>query len=177
LFTAGIGILIIVGGIGLERGELTLGQMAQAVFYIFVFLGPLQELGDLFERFSVGTASAQRIFLLLDTQPEINDNADALPLKNVIGQVAFDHVTFGYDPARPVIHDLSLTVNPGETLAIVGPTGHGKSTLVQLLARFYDVQQGAVTLDGQDVRTLQQRDLRRHVAVVLQDNILFSGTI
>ncbi len=177
LFTAGVAILVVVGGIGLEQGDLTLGQMAQAVFYIFVFLGPLQELGELFERFATGTASAQRIFLLLDTKPDINDKESALPLTNVHGSVAFDHVTFGYDPARPVIHDLSLTVAKGETVAIVGPTGHGKSTLVQLLARFYDVQQGSVSLDGQDVRTLQQRDLRRHVAVVLQDNILFSGTI
>jgi ATP-binding cassette, subfamily B, bacterial len=177
LFTAGLAILIVVGGIGLERHELTLGQLAQAVFYIFVFLGPLQELGDLFERFATGAASAQRIFLLLDTAPEVIDAPDAAPLGKICGEVIFDHVTFGYDPARPVIHDLSLTISPGEVLAIVGPTGHGKSTLVQLLSRFYDVQQGAVRLDGQDVRTLAQQDLRRHVGVVLQDNILFSGTV
>jgi ABC-type multidrug transport system fused ATPase/permease subunit len=177
LFTGGLAILIVVGGIGLERGELTLGQLAQAVFYIFVFLGPIQELGDLFERFATGAASAQRIFLLLDTKPEIVDASAPTPLGEVRGEVVFDHVTFGYDPARPVIHDLALTIPPGEVLAIVGPTGHGKSTLVQLLSRFYDVQQGAVRIDGHDVRTLAQQDLRRHVGVVLQDNILFSGTV
>jgi ABC-type multidrug transport system fused ATPase/permease subunit len=177
LFTAGLAILIVVGGIGLERGELTMGQLVQAVFYIFVFLGPIQELGDLFERFATGAASAQRIFLLLDTEPEVVDAAAPTKLTQVRGEVTFDHVTFGYDPTRPVIHDLSLTIPPGETLAIVGPTGHGKSTLVQLLSRFYDVQQGAVRLDGQDVRTLGQQDLRRHVGVVLQDNILFSGSV
>jgi ATP-binding cassette, subfamily B, bacterial len=177
LFTGGLAILIVVGGIGLERGELTLGQLAQAVFYIFVFLGPIQELGDLFERFATGAASAQRIFLLLDTRPEIVDAAAPQPLVRVRGEVVFDHVTFGYDPERPVIHDLTLTIPPGEVLAIVGPTGHGKSTLVQLLSRFYDVQQGAVRIDGRDVRTLAQQDLRRHVGVVLQDNILFSGTV
>ena len=177
LFTGGLAILIVVGGIGLERGELTLGQLAQAVFYIFVFLGPIQELGDLFERFATGAASAQRIFLLLDTRTEIVDAEAPPPLGEVRGEVAFDHVTFGYDPARPVIHDLTLTIAAGEVLAIVGPTGHGKSTLVQLLSRFYDVQHGAVRLDGRDVRTLAQQDLRRHVGVVLQDNILFSGTV
>jgi ABC-type multidrug transport system fused ATPase/permease subunit len=177
LFTAGLAILIVVGGIGLERGELTLGQLAQAVFYIFVFLGPIQELGDLFERFATGAASAQRIFLLLDTSPEVIDVSAPTKLTQVRGEVTFDHVTFGYDPARPVIHDLSLSIPPGEVLAIVGPTGHGKSTLVQLLSRFYDVQHGAVRLDGNDVRTLGQQDLRRHVGVVLQDNILFSGSV
>ncbi len=177
LFTAGLAILIVVGGVGLQRHELTLGQLAQAVFYIFVFLGPLQELGDLFERFASGAASAQRIFLLLDTAPEVVDPAQPQTLQTTRGEVTFDHVTFGYDPARPVIHDLSLTIPAGEVLAIVGPTGHGKSTLVQLLSRFYDVQQGAVRLDGQDVRSVAQQHLRRHVGVVLQDNILFSGTV
>ncbi len=177
LFTAGLAILIVVGGIGLERQELTLGQLVQAVFYIFVFLGPLQELGDLFERFATGAASAQRIFLLLDTAPEVTDPAAPVVLGTVQGEVSFDHVTFGYDPARPVIHDLTLTIRAGEVLAIVGPTGHGKSTLVQLLSRFYDVQQGAVRLDGHDVRSVAQQDLRRHVGVVLQDNILFSGSV
>jgi len=177
LFTAGLAILIVVGGSGVQRGEITLGQFAQAVFYIFVFLGPIQELGDLFERFATGAASAQRIFLLLDTKPEVVDAPAPQKLARVRGEVTFDHVTFGYDPARPVIHDLSLSIPAGEVLAIVGPTGHGKSTLVQLLSRFYDVQQGAVRLDGNDVRTLGQQDLRRHVGVVLQDNILFSGSV
>ena len=177
LFTAGIAILVVVGGIGLQRDELTMGQLTQAVFYIFVFLGPLQELGDLFERFATGAASAQRVFLLLDTAPEVIDPVTPLQLTQVHGEVSFDHVTFGYDPARPVIHDLSLTIPAGEVLAIVGPTGHGKSTLVQLLSRFYDVQQGAVRLDGHDVRSVAQQDLRRHVGVVLQDNILFSGSV
>jgi ABC-type multidrug transport system fused ATPase/permease subunit len=177
LFTAGIAILVVVGGIGLQRDELTMGQLTQAVFYIFVFLGPLQELGDLFERFATGAASAQRVFLLLDTAPEVIDPVTPLQLTEVHGEVSFDHVTFGYDPARPVIHDLSLTIPAGEVLAIVGPTGHGKSTLVQLLSRFYDVQQGAVRLDGHDVRSVAQQDLRRHVGVVLQDNILFSGSV
>ena len=177
LFTAGIAILVVVGGLGFQRGELTMGQLTQAVFYIFVFLGPLQELGDLFERFATGAASAQRVFLLLDTEPEVLDPTTPFRLTQVSGEVSFDHVTFGYDPTRPVIHDLSLTISAGEVLAIVGPTGHGKSTLVQLLSRFYDVQQGAVRLDGHDVRSVAQQDLRRHVGVVLQDNILFSGSV
>jgi ABC-type multidrug transport system fused ATPase/permease subunit len=159
-------------------GQVTLGQLAASLFYVFLFLAPLQELGDLFERYAAGTAVAQRIFLLLDTRPEIEDVADAVDPPSVRGSVEFDGVTFAYAPDRgPVIRDFTLRVAPGERVAIVGPTGHGKSTLVQLLTRFYEPQVGAVRLDGVDIRNLTQRGLRRHVGVVLQDNVLFSGTI
>jgi ATP-binding cassette, subfamily B, bacterial len=181
LFTVGIGILLLIGGQELAAGHLTMGQMAQAVFYIFVFLGPLQELGELFERFATATASAQRIFLLLDTKPEITDPAQPQTLAVTDGRkqgaIIFDQVTFGYLKDKTVLHDVYLNILPGETIAIVGPTGHGKSTLVQLLARFYDVQQGRILVDGVDVRAVTQHELRRHMAVVLQDNVLFSGSI
>jgi ATP-binding cassette, subfamily B, bacterial len=178
LFTGGLGALVLVGGYGVARGELTFGQLTQCVFYVFLFLGPLQELGDLFEKFATGAASAQRVFLLLDTAPEIVDRTDAATLTDARGEIRFERVRFAYDPAgSPVIHDLELAIGPGERLAIVGATGHGKSTLVQLLTRFYDVQGGRVTLDGHDVRDLAQEGLRRHVGVVLQDNVLFSGSV
>ncbi|HEY6879604.1 MAG TPA: ABC transporter ATP-binding protein [Polyangiales bacterium] len=178
LQTAGTVIVLGMGARGIALDELTLGQVTRAVFYVFLFLGPLQELGDLFERYAAGTASAQRIFLLLDTKPEIVDAAQPRAL-NVRGAVSFDAVTFGYDPARrgAVIRDFSLDVAAGERVAIVGPTGHGKSTLVQLLTRFYEPQRGRVLLDGVDIRELAQRDLRRSVGVVLQDNVLFSGSV
>ena len=179
LFMLGLVVLIIEGGRAVTLQELSVGQLAQCVFYVFLFLGPLQELGDLFEKVATASASAQRVFLLLDTPPEICDAPQAITLESCRGDVAFDHLTFGYLPGVPVIRDLSLTIPAGQTLAIVGPTGHGKSTLVQLLTRFYEVPSdgGAVRLDGHDVRLLTQASLRRHVAVVLQDNLLFSGTI
>ncbi len=179
LFMLGVVVLVVEGGRAVSIGELSVGQLAQCVFYVFLFLGPLQELGDLFEKVATASASAQRVFLLLDTPPEISDAPDALSLTQCRGEVLFDHVTFAYVAGTPVIHDLTLAVRPGETLAIVGPTGHGKSTLVQLLTRFYEIPTtgGAVRLDGHDVRSLTQASLRRHVAVVLQDNLLFSGSL
>ncbi|UJR83984.1 ABC transporter ATP-binding protein [Sandaracinus amylolyticus] len=178
LSTVGMCTVILVGGHGVARGELTLGQLSASLFYIHLFLAPLQELGDLFERYAAGTAVAQRIFLLLDTSPEIVDDEDARTLDAVRGEVELDSVTFAYDAARgPVIRDFSLRIEPGQRVAIVGPTGHGKSTLVQLLTRFYDVGHGAIRIDGEDIRRVSQRSLREHIGVVLQDNVLFSGSV
>ncbi|HVT08957.1 MAG TPA: ABC transporter ATP-binding protein [Polyangia bacterium] len=182
LSAAGMALLILVGGREMALGRITLGQVAESLFYVFLFLGPLQDLGDLFDRYATGAASAQRIFLLLDTQPEIVDQPGARQLGSAgepRGEVSFAGVTFSYDPGvrAPVIRDLSLTVPAGRVVAIVGQTGHGKSTLVQLLTRFYEPQQGAVLIDGQDIRDFTQRSLRQHVGVVLQDNVLFSGTV
>lgn len=177
LSSAGMALLLVSGGHGLAAGTLTFGQVTQCLFYVQLFLGPLQELSDLFERYASGAASAQRIFLLLDTEPDVRDAPGARALTAAAGDVQFDGVDFAYEPERPVIRDLSLHIRAGEVLALVGPTGHGKSTLVQLLTRFYDVQQGSIRIDGQDIRALPQHSLRRHVGVVLQDNVLFSGSI
>lgn len=177
LTTAGLVLILLIGGRAVTLGTLTLGELTQSLFYVFLFLAPLQEFNDLFERFANGTACAQRIFLLLDTKPEIVDAPDALHLPRTRGEIEFRDVRFGYLPGKPVIHDLNLHIAPGETLAIVGPTGHGKSTLVQLLTRFYDVDEGAVLLDGHDIRGLSEASLRRQIGVVLQDNVLFGGTV
>ncbi len=179
LSTAGMAVVLVVGARGVTLGQMSLGQVTAALFYVYLFLGPLQELGDLFERYAAGTAAAQRIFLLLDTKPEIVDAAQPLQLPAAAGRVVFDSVTFGYDMQRrgPVIRDFSLDVRAGERVAIVGATGHGKSTLVQLLTRFYEPQAGRILLDGCDIQQLSQPVLRRFVGVVLQDNVLFSGTV
>ncbi|WP_334106871.1 ABC transporter ATP-binding protein [Methylobacillus sp.] len=177
LSTVGMAFLLMVGGIGIADQEMTVGQLAQSLFYVQLFLGPLQELNDLFERYTSGASSAQRIFLMLDTEPEIQDPATPATPKQESGKVEFDNVIFGYLPEKPVIRGFNLDIHPGEVLAIVGPTGHGKSTLVQLLTRFYEVNAGAVRIDGQDVREYAQQDLRRKVGIVLQDNVLFSGTV
>jgi ATP-binding cassette subfamily B protein len=179
LSTAGMATVLVIGARGLLLGEMTLGSVSAALFYVYLFLGPLQELGDLFERYAAGTAAAQRIFLLLDTKPEIVDGVGARPLPRARGNVVFEDVTFAYNVKNrgPVIRGFSLDVAAGERVAIVGPTGHGKSTLVQLLTRFYEPQQGRILVDGVDIRDLEQQSLRRHVGVVLQDNVLFSGTV
>ncbi len=177
LSTVGMAFLLMVGGIGIADQEMTVGQLAQSLFYVQLFLGPLQELNDLFERYTSGASSAQRIFLMLDTEPEIQDPVAPATPKQQSGKVEFDNVIFGYLPEKPVIRGFNLDIHPGKVLAIVGPTGHGKSTLVQLLTRFYEVNAGAVRIDGQDVREYAQQDLRRKVGIVLQDNVLFSGTV
>ena len=179
LSSAGMAVLLLVGAYGLAQADVTVGQVAESLFYVFLFLGPLQELSDLFERYATGSASAQRIFLLLDTRPEISDSTTPQRLGKARGEVSFERVRFAYDAgsSSPVINDLDLQIPAGEVLAIVGPSGHGKSTLVQLLTRFYEVQSGAVKLDGVDIRDLTQHELRRNVGVVLQDNVLFSGSI
>lgn len=179
LAAVAMAVLLLVGAQGLAQGTVTVGQVAESLFYVMLFLGPLQELSDLFERYATGSASAQRIFLLLDTEPQVKDPQQPRRLGKARGQVSFENVRFAYNPnaARPVINQLNLVIEAGEVLAIVGPSGHGKSTLVQLLTRFYDVQDGAVRLDGTDVRELAQHELRRNVGVVLQDNVLFSGSI
>ena len=179
LTAVGTALLLVVGAREMALGHITFGELAASLFYVQLFLGPLQELSDLFEKYSSGAASAQRIFLLLDTRAEIEDPAAPVELAQVRGDVHFEQVVFRYDlqRAEPVLRGLELHVAAGERLAIVGPTGHGKSTLVQLLTRFYEAQHGAVRLDGVDVRCLAQQQLRRHVGVVLQDNVLFSGSV
>lgn len=179
LSAIGMAMLLLVGGHGLADGSVSVGQVAESLFYVMMFLGPLQELSDLFERYATGSASAQRIFLMLDTPAEVKDPLAPRELPTGGGEVHFQQVSFAYDPKarKPVIAGLDLHIAAGEVLAIVGPSGHGKSTLVQLLTRFYDVQGGAVKIDGIDVRDLSQHQLRRRVGMVLQDNVLFSGSI
>jgi ATP-binding cassette subfamily B protein len=122
-------------------------------------------------------AGGQRIFEVLDTQPEIVDAADAVVLPDIRGEVTFQHVRFEYVPGVEVLSDIDLHVRPGETVAIVGPTGAGKSTLTSLVARFYDVTSGSVLVDGIDIRHIQRRSLARRLGIVLQDPFLFSGTV
>jgi len=177
LTTAGLALTLVIGGRAIALHAMTLGQLTQALFYVFLFLAPLQEFSDLFERFANGTACAQRIFLMLDTAPDIVAPPDALNLPRLQGRIEFRGVRFGYRPDKRVIHGLDLTIHRGEVLAIVGPTGHGKSTLVQLLTRFYDVDAGAVLIDGHDIRDISEASLRAQVGVVLQDNVLFGGTV
>ncbi|MFT4021297.1 MAG: ABC transporter ATP-binding protein, partial [Acinetobacter sp.] len=167
---------IVIGSYAVNLNIITIGQCAESIFYVFLFLAPLQELTDLFERYANGTACAQRIYLLLDTQPEIMDSSNARELRHLKGEIRFQDVTFAYTN-KPVLNNLNLEIKAGQVVAIVGATGHGKSTIVQLLTRFYQTQSGEIYIDGYSIQDIRQESLRKHIAIVLQDNILFDGTI
>lgn len=167
---------IVIGSYAYSEGVISIGQFAESIFYVFLFLAPLQELTDLFERYANGAACAQRIFLLLDTQSTIQDQTNAVKLDQLNGHIRFQAVNFAYT-TKPVLQNFNLEIEAGKVVAIVGPTGHGKSTIVQLLTRFYEPQQGNIFLDRYPIQDIHQSSLRQHVSIVLQDNVLFSGTI
>ncbi len=141
------------------------------------FISPLRQLATLYNAIQGALAGAERVFQLIDTPVEIQDAPDARPLEQVHGDVRFEHVRFGYQPGKPVLKDLTLTAEAGQTIALVGPTGAGKTTIINLLTRFYDIQEGSIRIDGQDIRGLRKRDLRRQLGLVLQDTFLFSDTV
>ncbi|QQR76236.1 MAG: ABC transporter ATP-binding protein [Holophagales bacterium] len=178
LLTAmGLALVLWVGGGEAVRGTLSVGALVAFLQYAQRFYQPLADLSEKYNVLQAAMASSERIFRLLDTAPAIAAPPEAHAPAQIAGSIAFDHVVFGYDPAEPVLKGMSFDVAAGEMVAVVGATGAGKSTLASLLLRFYDVQQGAVRLDGVDVRAWDLAALRRAVGVVLQDVFLFSGTV
>lgn len=155
---------------------MTLGDVSAFVLYSRKFSGPINEAANILSELQSAFAAAERVFSLIDELPEKADAPDAEELTDVKGNISFDHVKFGYGE-KEIIHDLNFSVKPGSTVAIVGPTGAGKTTIINLLMRFYDVNGGAIYLDGKDIRTLTRRSLRRAFTMVLQDTWLFGGTI
>ena len=178
-FIAAIVLAVIVwyGGLQALHGALTVGGIHAFVSYVTMMLWPVQDLARVFSELQRAIASAERIFTLLDTEPEIKDRPGAIPAPTLRGRIEFDHVTFWYQPDKPVIRDLSLTVEAGETIAIVGPTGSGKTTLVSLLCRFYEPREGVIRIAGRDYRDYTLESLQRRIGIVLQTPHLFSGTI
>ncbi|MCU4481167.1 ABC transporter ATP-binding protein [Acinetobacter ursingii] len=176
LSTIATAAFIVIGSYAYSEGTITIGQFAESIFYVFLFLAPLQELTDLFERYANGAACAQRIFLLLDTESTIQDQVNAVKLDQLNGHIRFQAVHFAYT-TKPVLQNFNLEIEAGKVVAIVGPTGHGKSTIVQLLTRFYEPQQGGIFLDRYPLQDIHLASLRQHVSIVLQDNVLFSGSI
>jgi ATP-binding cassette subfamily B protein len=174
---ANVAILAGVGGWMTLRGLASVGTIASFYTYSRRFAAPLRQLGDLYNQIQAALAGAERIFEVLDEEPELPDVPDAVELRRVAGEVIFDHVDFSYVPGVPVIKDMSLRAAPGQTIALVGPTGAGKTTMINLLSRFYDVHGGAIRIDGTDVRQLQKESLRRQLGVVLQDTFLFTGSV
>jgi len=172
--------MAVVAGLGgwlALRGVVSVGVIASFISYGRLFTQPLRQLADLYNGIQAALAGAERVFQTLDQRPRITDAPDAQPLDIVRGEVEFDHVDFRYVPDVPVLKDVSFVARPGQTVALVGPTGAGKTTIINLLSRFYDVQSGAICIDGLDVRQVQQDSLRRKLGVVLQDTYLFSDTV
>jgi len=170
-------IVIIAGGFQVLGGTMSIGILMSFLLYIQRFFEPVLELSMQYTELQRAMASGARIFELLDVVPEIRDRPDAIELPTARGEINYKNVNFGYEPGKDVLHDINLHIKPGETVAIVGQTGSGKSSLVSLTARFYEVEKGEVTVDGHDVRSVTQQSLRQQIGIVPQDPILFSGTI
>jgi ATP-binding cassette subfamily B protein len=170
-------LVAVVGGLRVASGNLSLGEVQAFIQYSRQFTQPLTTVASMANLLQSGVASAERVFELLDADAEIEDAAALTAPAVRRGEVAFEHVSFRYDEERPLITDLSLVARPGETVAIVGPTGAGKTTLVNLVMRFYDVDAGRITIDGVDVAGMPRSALRGQIGMVLQDTWLFEGTI
>jgi ATP-binding cassette subfamily B protein len=169
--------IAVLGGLMVASGQLRLGDVQAFIQYSQQFTQPLSELGGMAAVIQSGTASAERVFELLDAEEQEPDDPDAPRPRGGAGVIEFDHVRFAYTPERPLITDLSFRVEPGQTVAIVGPTGAGKTTLVNLIMRFYELDGGRILLDGQDVAKFSRDDVRSRTGMVLQDPWLFAGTI
>jgi len=166
-----------IGGIRVASGTMTLGDVQAFIQYSRQFTLPITQFASQMNLLQSGLASAERVFEFLDAEEEAPDPAQPVPLPAVAGRVSLQHVAFRYEPATPLITDLSLEVSPGQTIAIVGPTGAGKTTVVNLLMRFYEIEAGRIGLDGVDSRDLTRDQVRRVFGMVLQDTWLFAGTI
>ena len=167
----------VIGGLRVASGAITLGDVQAFIQYSRQFTQPLTQVASMANLLQSGVASAERVFELLDATTESPETDPAATLTQVRGLVAFENVSFSYDPEKPLIRDLDLVAEPGNTIAIVGPTGAGKTTLANLLLRFYDVDDGRITLDGVDIRDFERNDLRARFGMVLQDTWLFQGSI
>ena len=173
----GIAGLVYFGGFEVDHGAMTVGELIAFVNYMRRALIPLMMVSMLLMRVARAQASAVRILEIFDAEPDIQDRPGALNTFAPSGRLAVEGVTFSYDDGEPVLQDVSFTAEPGQTLAILGATGSGKSSLLHLIPRFYDVDEGRVTIDGVDVREVEQAELRKHIGVSLQEAVLFSGTI
>jgi ABC-type multidrug transport system fused ATPase/permease subunit len=170
--------ILLYGGNQVVHGNgVTIGVLASFVFYLQSFFDPIQSLSQLYTTYQAGMAALDKIFELLDEEPEIADRHDSVELPRVRGEIRFEDVTFSYGGDAPALDHVTLTVPPGQTLALVGATGAGKSTLAKLVARFYDPDEGRVLIDGHDLRDVTERSLRSQLGIVPQESFLFSGTI
>ena len=173
----GFAIIAGTGGWMALRGLATVGTIASFINYAQQFGRPLNQIAQLYAQIQGAIAGAERVFEILDEVPELADAPDAQPLERVAGDVVFEDVCFGYEPGVPVLKQVSFHAEPGRTIALVGPTGAGKTTIVNLLTRFYDIDSGQIAVDRKDIRRMKKADLRRQLGIVLQDTFLFSESV
>jgi ATP-binding cassette subfamily B multidrug efflux pump len=172
--------VIVLAGLGgwlALQGLVSVGIIATFISYGQNFIQPLRQLANMYNSIQAALAGAERIFEILDTPSEVDDAPDAVPLGAIQGRVCFEGVNFGYQPGIPIIKDMTLEAKAGEIFALVGPTGAGKTTLINLLTRFYEIDAGKITIDDTDIRAIKKADLRRQLGLVLQDTFLFSDTV
>ncbi|MEM2341673.1 MAG: ABC transporter ATP-binding protein [Candidatus Bathyarchaeia archaeon] len=170
-------VVYLYGGLKVATGVLSVPNIVEFLLYLTMLNGPIIGLGFFILDYQRASVSAARIFDVLDREPEVKDEPGAMDLRDIKGHIKFENVSFGYDPNKPIIANVSFEVKPGEKVAIVGPTGSGKSTLIKLIPRFYDPQSGRILLDGIDIRNIRIKSLRKHIGIVHQDILLFAGTI
>jgi ATP-binding cassette subfamily B protein len=175
--TITIAVTALLGGWLALRDVVTVGVIATFIVYIRNFFRPMRPIAMLYNQLQSALAGAERIFEVLDARPSVRDKTDALPLSRIKGEVRFEGVSFEYEQGKPVLVDVGLEAAPGQTVALVGPTGAGKTTIICLLSRLYDVSAGAITIDQHDIRNVQQASIRKQLGIVLQDTFLFSGTV
>ncbi len=159
------------------QGKIEMGEFMAFLLLSNIFFRPIEKINAVIESYPKGIAGFKRYLEIMDTDPEIADVPDAVSLSSVRGDIRFEGVTFGYEPSRTILNNIHLTIRAGETVAFVGPSGAGKTTICSLLPRFYDVDQGTITVDGIDIRNIKLQNLRKHIGIVQQDVFLFSGTI
>jgi ATP-binding cassette, subfamily B, bacterial len=171
------GVVLLYGGYRVLHGQMTIGTLAAFLLYLRMFFEPMQEISQFFNTFQSAASALEKLAGVLAERPGITDPRKPVALKAVLGGIAFDDVRFSYVQDRPVLPELTFSVPSGQTVALVGTTGAGKTTIAKLIARFYDPTSGSVTLDGVDLRDLRQSELRRHVVMVTQENFMFDGTV
>jgi len=173
----GQALVLWFGGIAVIQHAVTVGTLFIFMSYITRFFQPIQELSNIWTSIQSAFAAAERVFNIIDTPIDIKDSPDSEPMGPIKGEIVYDHMSFGYEKDRPVLRDIDLTIKPNTTVAFVGPTGVGKTTMINLLYRFYDPVEGRILIDGKDLKTIRVESLRTQMGIVLQDPFLFSGTI
>src|SRR5699024_2101057 len=170
-------ILVSYGAFHILQGDIEIGTFVSFAFFLGMFWEPISRLGQMYTQLLMAMASSERIFEFLDEQPNVDEKENAYEFDEMQGHIEFDKVQFSYDADRIALHEISLDIKAGETIALVGHTGSGKSTIANLISRFYDPTAGTVKIDGHNLRDVKLKTLREKISVVLQDTFIFSGTI